>query len=100
MLIVTGYIHVDPTELAHFLGDLQTLALTTRRRAGNLFYDAAVAHFRAGTLLISERWSDQFALSAHLDADDTKAFVGRWQGRMQGYIQKYDASNERGLMES
>ncbi|HTO34572.1 MAG TPA: antibiotic biosynthesis monooxygenase [Pararhizobium sp.] len=100
MLIVTGYIHVDPADLTQFLGDLQVLSVATRQRAGNISYDAAVADPEAGQLLISERWSDQSALSAHLGAIDTQAFVSRWQGHMQGDIRKYDASNERGLLEN
>jgi quinol monooxygenase YgiN len=100
MLIVTGYMHVDPADLEQFLGDLEALAVATRRRVGNISYDAAVADPHAGRLLISECWSDQSALGAHLDADDTKVFVSQWSGRMRADIRKYDASNERGLMDS
>lgn len=99
MLIVTAYMHVDRADLAQFLCDLQVLVTATRRRAGNISYDAALDDPQAGRLLISERWSDQSALSAHLDAPDTVAFVRRWQGRMRGEIRKYDASNERELTE-
>ncbi|MCL6709485.1 antibiotic biosynthesis monooxygenase [Pseudomonas sp. R2.Fl] len=99
MLIVTGSMYLDPADLPQFLGDLHVLAVATRQRAGNISYDAAVDDPRAGRLLILERWSDQAALSAHLDAADTIAFVNRWQERMHGDIRKYDASNERGLME-
>lgn len=97
MLIVTGHMHVDPADLAQFIADLELLAATTRQRAGNISYDAALADPQAGRLLIAERWQDQAALSAHLEAGDTVAFIARWQGRMQGDIRKYDASNERDL---
>jgi quinol monooxygenase YgiN len=100
MLIVTGYMRVDPADLQQFFQDLQHLAVATRQRTGNISYDAAVNDTRTGELLISERWVDQSALSAHLDAVDTAAFVGRWQGRMSGDIRKYDALNERNLMQS
>ena len=100
MLIIIGYMHIGPNDLAQFLADLKVLAIAARQRAGNISYDAAIDDPQIGRLLISERWADQDALSAHLDAADTVAFVTRWQGRMQGDIRKYDASNERGLMES
>jgi quinol monooxygenase YgiN len=100
MLIVTGSMHVDPADLEQFLGDLQGLMVATRQRVGNISYDAAVADPHAGRLLIAERWSDQAALSNHLGAVETEAFVRRWQGRIQGDIRKYDASNERDLLES
>ncbi|TYC65082.1 antibiotic biosynthesis monooxygenase [Stappia sp. BW2] len=99
MLIVTGYMYVDPSDLAEFTADLASLAVATRQRSGNLSYDAAVDDAKAGRLLIAERWADQAALTAHLEAEDTEAFIVKWRGRMQGEIRKYDASNERGLAE-
>jgi hypothetical protein len=39
------------------------------------------------------------ALSAHLDAKETKAFVAQWQGRIRGDLRKFDAFNERGLLD-
>ena len=98
MLIVTGYMHVEPTDVPRFHAELQELAAVVRWRAGNLSYDAAVDDARAGRMLIVERWQDQAALTTHLDAPETRAFVQRWQGRMRGDIRKYDASNERDLM--
>lgn len=97
MLIVTGYMHIDPTNLVRFVEDLERLAASTRRRVGNISYDAAVVDPQAGRLVIAERWQDQAALNAHLEASDTVAFIMRWQGRMQGDIRKYDALNERDL---
>lgn len=100
MLIVTGHITVKPSDLSQFCMDLETLATATRQREGNLSYDAAVADASAARLLVAEKWTDQAALSAHLAAADTMNFVRKWQGRMQGDIRKYDASNERSLTEA
>lgn len=100
MLIVTGYMYVEPASLAEFVHDIQDLAIATRQRDGNLSYDAAVDDPLAGRLLIAERWRDQTALDAHLHATDTIAFVGRWGHAIRGEIRKYDASRERGLMEA
>jgi len=99
MLIVAGYVYVDPAVLARFISDLQVLALTARQRAGNIRYDVAVENPQKGRLLVSEYWTDQLALTAHLDANDTVAFIRRWRGRMQSNIRKFDASNERKLMD-
>lgn len=98
MLIVTGHMHVDPADLAPFTADLKALAAETRKRPGCISYDAAVDDPHAGRLLISERWADQAALSAHLLAADTIAFISRWSGKMRGDIRKYDAFNERDIM--
>jgi len=99
MLIILGYMHVDPAYQAKFLADLTALAAATRQRAGNISYDAVIDASELGRLLIAERWVDQAALSAHLAAADTIAFVDQWHGRMQGDIRKYDAANERDLMD-
>jgi quinol monooxygenase YgiN len=99
MLIITGYMHVDPAVLVQFRSDLTALAAATRRRAENISYDAAIDAPESGRLLIAERWADQAALNAHLAAADTIAFVDRWRGRIQGDIRKYDATNERDLMD-
>lgn len=99
MLIVTGYMHVDPADLAQFTTELKALAVNTRKRPGAIAYDAAVDDPQSGRLLISERWADQPALSAHLRAEDTIAFISRWGGKMRGEIRKYDATNERDIMD-
>lgn len=97
MLIVTGTIAVMPSDFAEFISDLRGLAGATRQRDGNLSYDAGILDARAGQILVAERWEDQAALTAHLDADDTKAFVQRWQARMRNDVRKFDAANERAL---
>jgi len=55
MLLVAGYMHVNPADLTQFLGELRVLAAATRQRAGNISYDAAVDDPRTGRLLILER---------------------------------------------
>jgi quinol monooxygenase YgiN len=97
MLIVTGTMSVPPSDLADFVADLQALAVATQQREGNLSYNAAILDASAGQVLVAERWRDQASLTAHLTAEDTTAFVSRWQDRMSGDIRKYDASNERSL---
>jgi quinol monooxygenase YgiN len=99
MLIVTGYIYVDPSSVAEFVQDLQNLAIATRQRDGNLSYDAAVDDPLAGRLLIAERWRDQAALTAQLHAADTMAFVDRWGDTIRGEVLKYDVLRERALMD-
>ncbi|MFT8719930.1 MAG: putative quinol monooxygenase [Acetobacter sp.] len=95
MLIVTGYIHVDPSDLSLFHAELQAVAIVVRQRLGSLSYDAAIDDAQAGRLSVVERWHDQAALDTHLEAPEIKAFVQRWDGKMRGEIQKYDVSNDR-----
>lgn len=99
MLIVTGYMYVEPSSIAEFVHDFRNLAIAARQRNGNRSYDAAVDDPLAGRLLIAERWRDQAALTAHLHAADTMAFVGRWGDSIRSEILKYDGLRERGLMD-
>jgi len=99
MLIVSGYIHIEPACLQHFMADIKLLAQRVRKGEGNLSYDAAVDDPVTGSVLISERWQDQEALTAHLAATHTRAFITKWEGRMTGAVLKYDAFNERGLLD-
>ena len=98
MLILIGYIHVSPSDADEFLADLRALSLMVRAREGCLFYTAALEDARAGRLLVVERWQDQAALSAHLEAPQTSGFVEKWLRRMKGDVQRYNASNGRPLM--
>ena len=97
MLIVAGYVHLDPADIEQFAIDIRRLIETTRSRDGCLFYAVALDDPLAGRMLVIERWRDQPALTAHLAALDTIAFVERWQGRMSGDVLKYDVANERPL---
>ncbi|KGD84842.1 antibiotic biosynthesis monooxygenase [Pantoea stewartii subsp. indologenes] len=99
MLIINGYIHVFPEDFKQFMDDIQSLPRAARQRGGNYSYDITVEDYPAGKLLISERWKDQAALSAHLESTDTPAFIYRWENRMKGELLKYDAFNERTLMQ-
>ena len=99
MLIVTGRVHVQSSDLDEFAADIQALAHSSRQRDCNLFYGVAIDDALAGRRLVVERWRDQASLAAHLNAPDTLAFMERWRERMTGDILKYDAANERTLMD-
>ncbi|TIX42204.1 MAG: antibiotic biosynthesis monooxygenase [Mesorhizobium sp.] len=99
MLIVTGYVHVEPSAVAEFVTDIEALAHSAKQRDGGLFYAVAVDGRAAGRLLVAERWRDQASLTAHLHAPETLTFVERWRDRMRADLRKYDAANERTLFD-
>ncbi len=98
MLIVTGYVRLAPADVGQFVADVEALIALTRARDGCLSYAIVLDDPRAGRMLAVERWRDQEALTAHLAAPESIAFVERWQGRMSGEVLKYDAANERPLV--
>ena len=97
MLIVTGTITVPPSDLPRFVAEVGDLAKPTRHRDGNLSYDTAVLDAASGRLLVAERWRDEAALAAHLQSDDTAAFIARWHERMLGDVCAYDVGTEHPL---
>lgn len=98
MLIVTGHIQIAPSDVLSFTSDMVTFGDAARARDGCLFFAVAPDDPRTGRILVVERWRDQAALDAHLAADETAAFVSRWQGRMGDELAKFDALNERAIM--
>ena len=99
MIILMGYVQVEASDAARFLSDVQALARATRTREGYLFYSVAMEDAGAGRMLVVERWRDQASLAAHLEASDTLAFVEKWSRGMVGSVLKFDATNERSLMD-
>nr|WP_280528892.1 putative quinol monooxygenase [Aureimonas jatrophae] len=96
-MIVIGYLRVAPADARAFLGDMAAFARETRARDGCLFFALAPDGEAEGRMLVMERWRDQAALSAHLAAEGTVAFLARWQSRMTGEVETFDAANQRPL---
>ncbi len=94
-----GYIHLDPSDVNEFVIDMYAFTRSTNAEDGCLFFAAALDDAPAGRMLITERWQNQNSLTAHLQTPDTAAFVEKWASRMKGDVLKFDASNERSLME-
>ena len=81
--------------LMTFESSLQTRKLT---RAA-FFIAVAVDDAAAGRMLVVERWQDQASLTSHLETHRTATFLEKWMTRVKSDVLKYDASNERSLMD-
>lgn len=99
MIVLLGYLHLNPSDVNEFTADVQAVASSTRAEKGCLFYAVAWEDARAGRMLIVERWQDQESLTAHLEREKTAPFLTKWGNRMEIDVLKYDASNERSFME-
>ena len=97
MIIVLGYIHLNPADVDDFVTDVRAIIPGTRAQKGCLFYTATVDDARSGRMLIAERWQDQESLTAHLESSTSTAFLTKWTKRLTSDVLKYDASNERSL---
>jgi len=99
MIILMGYLHVNPSDASEFTADIQAIASSTRAEQGCLFYAVTMEDAGAGRMLIVERWQDQASLTAHLANLTTVPFLEKWGNRIKIDTLKYDASNERSFME-
>lgn len=100
MIVLLGYIHLDPSDVNAFIADVRTITPGTKAEMGCLFYSVTVDDASAGRVLVVERWQDQESLAPHLESLETTAFLKRWTGRMRSDVLKYDVSNARPLMGS
>jgi quinol monooxygenase YgiN len=99
MIIVLGHVDLDPVDTEEFRRDIAALDPFRRPASGCFFYRVVPDDAASGRMLIAERWRDQQALTAHLQSQATAEFVQKWSGRMRGEMLKYDAENERRLVE-
>jgi quinol monooxygenase YgiN len=99
MIILMGYVHLNPFDVEEFTADVQAVASSTRAEKGCLFYAFTLEDARAGRMLTVQRWQDQESLTAHVERHETAPFLKKWGNRMRMDILKYDALNERSFME-
>jgi len=94
MLILMGYIHIDPPDVDAFVRDVQAISLSTKAEEGCLFYGFTLDDRPTGRFLVAERWRDQAALTCHLARAETLAFLKTWGDRMKGDLQTYEVMED------
>ncbi len=99
MIILMGHLHLNSSDVNEFTADVQAIASSTRAEKGCLFYAVTLEDAHAGRMLIAQQWQDQESLTAHFERQETVTFLKKWGNRIKSDILKYDASNERSLME-
>ena len=93
-----GYVHLNPSDVKEFLADIAVVGPGTRAEKGCLFYAVSLDDARAGRMAVAERWQDQASLTAHLEGPQTASFE-KWTNRIRIEVLRYDASNERPLID-
>jgi quinol monooxygenase YgiN len=97
VIIIMGWVQVNPSDLTESLKDIEVIGSGTRAETGCLFYAVILADSSAGRMLVAERWQDQESLTAHLQGEQLAAFR-QWADRISIDVLQYDASNERPLL--
>lgn len=98
MIIIMGWVHVNPSDVTEFLADIEVIGPGTRDETGCLFYAVTLEDASTGRMLVAERWQDQESLTAHLQGEQVAAFQ-KWANRIRIDLSRYDASNERSLLD-
>lgn len=98
MIIVLGYLDVDPAALDELLPVMRRQMDETRKEDGCERYSLAVEDGGSGRVSISERWRDADALKAHGASSHMAEFNKALKGKVRGaQIHSYEASNEQKL---
>ena len=93
MIVMMGYIHLEPFDVPEFLADLETIAAGTRAERGCLFYAIALEDAPSGRMLLAQRWLDQDAFTAHLAGPHAASFQQTWANKVRVDIQRYEVSS-------
>ncbi len=94
MVILMGYIHLEPSDVRDFLADLEIIAAGTRAERGCLFYAIALEDAPSGRMLLAQRWLDEDAFTAHLAGPHAASFQQEWANKVRVDIQRYEVSND------
>lgn len=97
MIVLMGYIHLEPSDVEEFLTDLETIAAGTRAERGCLFYAFALEDAPSGRMLLVQRWLDEDAFTAHLAGPSAASFQKKWVNKTRVDVQQYEVCNEESL---
>ena len=98
MVIVAGFVQVQPAALAGLLAPMRALEAQTRTEDGNLYYAIAVDDEASGHLTFLEKWRDEAALKVHLATQPVKDFLALLTPLATAAdLKLYDATGERPL---
>ena len=75
MIIVQGWVDIDPDDLPLFRAHARTLAKAARRAPGNLAYAFGEDLNDAGLVHLVAHWADEHAVAGHLLSDEIAAFM-------------------------
>lgn len=96
MILVSGYLVIDPANLDRATELVVDLTAATRAEPGNIDYSFSSVLGDPGRLIITERWEDQAAIDAHMAAPHFIEFMGATAelGVSGVEITKYEIASE------
>ncbi len=99
MIIVIARVEIDPGAIAALEPAVAAIIAATVVESGCLFYSIAIEDRARGSCTITERWTDEAALRAHLQTPHVAAFNAAMAGKVRGMDARlFDGVNERPLV--
>lgn len=98
MLVIMGYIDLDPADVDAFVSDIRAISSSTKAEKGCLFYSIALDDGLAGRFVVAQRWQDRQALAAHIEKRETLAFLTAWKDKMKSDLHEYEVLSGQPLI--
>ena len=100
MILVSGFLVIDPAKLDRAAELVAPLTEATRAEPGNIDYSFSSVLGDPGRLIISEKWQDQESIDAHMVAPHFLEFMGAAGelGVTVVEITKYEIASESKLI--
>lgn len=100
MIVVSGFIEVDPTDHAKAAELMRTVAAETAKEEGSISYAFYADLEVEGKFRVFEEWQDQAAIDAHFASDHMATFMASLgELDVKGTsIDRYEVSDKSKLM--
>ena len=99
MILVTGYIDVDPAQRDTFLNAVKAVQAKTREEPGNEHYVFSADLEDDGRFHVEEHWADEDAIAGHMASPHMAEFLGAIGGVVRGAsLMKYSGATPEKLM--
>lgn len=99
MIVVTGYVTIDPDQREAALDAIRTCVTATRAEDGNLDYRYSPDLDEPNRLNLVEQWNDEAALKAHMDTPHMATFLKKFATMVGGPVEitRHDVSGSSKL---
>ena len=99
MILVTGYIDVDPGQRDSFIAAVKAVQAKTREEPGNQHYVFSADLEDDGRFFVNEHWADEDAIASHMASPHMAEFLGALGGLVRGAeLIKYSGATAEKLM--
>lgn len=100
MILVSGFLVIDPANLDRATELVTVLTAATRAEPGNIDYSFSSVLGDPGRLIITEKWEDQESIDTHMAAPHFLEFMGAAGelGVSAVEVTKYEIASETKMM--